>query len=126
MNKANYMCPFCKSEREIIVENEWAFSFYDQYPVADGHCLVIPKRHVEDLSELTIEEHRSLFDLVMSTIDYLKEHHSQDGFNIGANLGKAAGQTIKHIHVHVIPRKIGDIDDPTGGIRGVIPSKRKY
>ena len=126
MNEKNSTCPFCNLEREIIVENDLAIGFYDQYPVTEGHCLVIPKRHVEDFSELTFQEYHSLFDLVMTTIDHLKDHHSQDGFNIGANMGKAAGQTINHIHVHVIPRKIGDVEDPTGGIRGVIPSKRKY
>lgn len=126
MNNLNSTCPFCTPEREIIIENKWALAFFDQYPVTDGHCLVIPKRHVEDLDDLTIDEYHSLFELVKSIIDYLKKNQGQDSFNIGANLGRAAGQTINHIHVHVIPRKIGDVDDATGGIRGVIPSKRKY
>ena len=126
MNNLNSTCPFCTPEREIIIENKWALAFFDQYPVTDGHCLVIPKRHVEDLDDLTIDEYHSLFELVKSIIDYLKKNQDQDSFNIGANLGRAAGQTINHIHVHVIPRKIGDVDDATGGIKGVIPSKRKY
>ncbi len=120
-------CPFCdKSKLEIIMENDLAFVIYDKYPVNRGHCLVIPKRHAETWFDATAEEKRAIIELIDELKRFLDEKFSPDGYNIGVNVGSAAGQTIFHLHVHVIPRYKGDIKDPTGGVRGVIPAKRIY
>lgn len=118
-------CPFC-NHTGVILENELACAIYDRYPVTPGHILVIPKRHFGDFFQATGAEKEALFDLLEQCKDYLERYYKPDGFNIGVNCGEAAGQTIYHVHVHLIPRYRGDIDDPRGGVRGVIPEKRIY
>ena len=109
-----------------IIENENAFAIYDGFPVSKGHVLVIPKRVVAEIFDLNDEEYSSCFNLVKDVKKILEEEFKPDGFNIGINNGEKAGQTIFHAHIHVIPRYSGDVDNPRGGIRHVIPGKGDY
>ena len=119
-------CLFCDLERDLIIENDYAVAVYDSYPVSDGHALVIPKRHAPTIFDLSDDEYAGCFELVKRLKPMLQEKHSTSAFNIGANCGEVAGQTIQHAHIHVIPRYEGDVDDPRGGVRHVIPSKAYY
>lgn len=120
-------CIFCNiSKDKIIHEDPYWITIYDEFPVSKGHVLIIPKRHISNITELKSNEWAYLFSAIMFIEGYLKEKFNCDGFNIGINQGKAAGQTIEHLHIHVIPRYNGDIEDPKGGVRGVIPDKMKY
>jgi diadenosine tetraphosphate (Ap4A) HIT family hydrolase len=121
-------CPFCNLDpsREIITESELVFAIYDKYPVNKGHALIIPKRHCSNYFELTAEEQLACWQLVNELKTVLTERYNPDGFNIGININEDAGQTIPHVHIHLIPRYKGDITQPEGGVRGVIPEKRLY
>jgi len=120
-------CPFCSPAREeIVVKNDLCYARWDKFPVSDGHMLVIPFRHVRDFFGLNNEEWNDTFSLVEECKRFIESKNSPDGYNIGWNVGISAGQTIMHCHCHVIPRYQGDIENPTGGIRGVIPHKRIY
>ena len=129
--KANVMevitmtCVFCQIN-EIVLENDLALAFYDKYPVNKGHLLIIPKRHVEQYFDLTEQERMSIDQLLFEGKKIIDEQYQPDGYNIGINCGEAAGQTIFHVHIHLIPRFRGDMEDPRGGVRGVIPEKRIY
>lgn len=101
-------------------------AIYDRYPVNEGHMLIIPRRQVEDFWASTPEERRALNDLMEECKELLDTKFKPDGYNIGINFGEAAGQSVFHLHVHLIPRYMGDIDNPRGGVRGVIPSRRIY
>ncbi|MCE7792208.1 HIT family protein [Salipaludibacillus sp. CUR1] len=118
-------CQFCLI-KEKVIQNDLAFVIYDKYPVAEGHALVILKRHVADYFDTTDEEKRAMQELAEQIRAIQKEKLFPDGFNIGINCGEAAGQTIFHVHMHVIPRYKGDMEDPRGGVCGVIPEKQKY
>lgn len=120
------MCIFCKKAFEIIDQSELVYVIYDGYPVSKGHTLIIPKRHVASFFDLTHEEHLAILNALNTQKSRLDELYHPDGYNIGVNDLLAAGQTIEHVHVHLIPRYIGDMIDPKGGVRGVIPSKQKY
>jgi diadenosine tetraphosphate (Ap4A) HIT family hydrolase len=118
-------CPFCGLERSrILLENEAATAFPDGFPVAEGHTLVVPRRHVSSLFDLPEEELAALWKLVALVRGKLMEGLRPDGFNVGLNDGPAAGQTVTH--AHVIPRRAGDVADPRGGVRWVVPSKAAY
>ena len=121
-------CPFCNpdSGRELIVETETAFAIYDKFPVNNGHSLIIPKRHCSDYFELTFKEQASCMFMLNKVKEIVSETFNPDGFNIGINIGEKAGQTVNHVHIHLIPRYKGDVEEPRGGVRGVIPSKQKY
>ncbi|MBO5398510.1 MAG: HIT family protein [Clostridia bacterium] len=122
-------CLFCnwKNDKEkIIIENELAFATYDEFAVSKGHTLFITKRHVKDFFETTAEERQALFDLIDQVKEIVDEKYHPTGYNIGMNCGKSAGQTVMHLHVHLIPRYDGDVENPRGGIRGVIPQKQNY
>lgn len=119
------MCPFCGKVKPVL-ENELAFAIPDRFPVTRGHLLVIPQRHVADYFEASPDEKAALWDLVEKARAHLHDRYAPDGFNIGINVGEAAGQTVMHLHIHVIPRYHGDTADPTGGVRGVIPGKQTY
>ena len=110
----------------ILTENDFAFLVADNYPVSPGHTLAIPKRHVASFFETTPEEQRALFELVRIARDHLTEEYGPDGFNVGINDGPAAGQTVMHVHIHLIPRYSGDLPDPRGGIRWIKPEKADY
>ncbi|MFP4178050.1 MAG: HIT family protein [Acholeplasmataceae bacterium] len=123
------MCVFCealKDQRRIIAENERAFAIYDRYPVQEGHALIMPKRHVESFFDLEQEEVNDLFALAKKVRTSIDRKHHPDGYNLGINDGVHSGQTVMHVHLHLIPRYRGDVPDPTGGVRGVIPAKRTY
>jgi ATP adenylyltransferase len=121
-------CLFCEIPKDrIILENELAYAIRDEFPVTPLHSLVIPKRHVETFFDLYHPERNAIFQLVdQIKADIEKSDASVSGFNIGMNSGQSAGQTIFHCHVHLIPRRDGDMPDPKGGVRGVIPEKQKY
>ena len=121
-------CVFCNlDESRIEIENDLALSFKDLYPVTNGHTLVIPKRKVQSFFDLTEEETAAMFELLHLQKEDLKNNdYSITGFNIGINDGEDAGQTIMHCHIHLIPRRSGDMEDPRGGVRGVIPEKQSY
>ncbi len=118
-------CPFC-GEPEITIENELAFDQYDSYPVSAGHCLIIPRRHVAEYFQATAEEKASIWALVDEMKIIIDRKYKPDGYNIGVNIGETAGQSVPHIHIHIIPRYRGDVENPRGGVRGVIPHKQKY
>jgi diadenosine tetraphosphate (Ap4A) HIT family hydrolase/5-methylcytosine-specific restriction endonuclease McrA len=124
----NSDCSFCTLPKErIIDENELAVAILDGYPVTDGHTLVIPRRHIENYFDLYQTEKNAIEQLMhQRRADLMEGDKTIDGFNVGANAGQSAGQTVFHVHVHLIPRRKGDIDDPRGGVRGVIPEKRIY
>jgi diadenosine tetraphosphate (Ap4A) HIT family hydrolase len=120
-------CPFCDvSESDILISNELCYARLDQYPVSHGHILIIPFRHVSNYFDVTQQEKNAVWSLVEEVKHVIRQEHSPDGYNVGINIGRAAGQTIPHLHVHIIPRYEGDVDDPRGGVRGVIPEKQKY
>jgi diadenosine tetraphosphate (Ap4A) HIT family hydrolase len=118
-------CPFCDCN-SIRLENTLAYATFDRYPVNKGHLLVIPKRHYADFFDSTQEEVEAITALIRDGKRLLDADYSPDGYNIGVNCGIASGQTIMHVHIHLIPRYSGDIEDPTGGVRGVIPTRQKY
>jgi diadenosine tetraphosphate (Ap4A) HIT family hydrolase len=108
------------------LENEAARAFPDAFPVTEGHTLVVPKRHVASLFDLPEEEQAAIWSLVALVRAKLLDGLKPDGFNVGVNDGPAAGQTVMHAHVHVIPRRAGDVGDPRGGVRWVVPAKAVY
>lgn len=120
-------CPFCHAESsQVVAENQVAVALRDAFPVAEGHTLVVPRQHVESIFDLSSSDQAALWQLVAHTRSVLSDQLSPDGFNIGINDGEAAGQTILHAHIHVIPRYSGDVLDPRGGIRWIIPDKAVY
>jgi len=120
-------CPFCEiSDRSIVDENDLALAFYDQYPVSPGHTLIIPKRHVASFFSLNRDEIWMLNELSLSCKTILQDTYHPTGFNLGVNVGQDAGQSVFHCHVHLIPRYHGDVANPLGGVRGVIPEKQHY
>jgi diadenosine tetraphosphate (Ap4A) HIT family hydrolase len=118
-------CLFC-GEQKIMLENALAYVTHDSYPVTQGHTLVIPRRHVPSLFDLTMEERIAMLELLDGAKRELDERYRPDGYNIGINDGVAAGQSIMHLHVHVMPRYKGDKADPRGGVRWVLPEKAAY
>jgi len=121
-------CIFCNDcAGRIIAENELCFAIRDGFPVTDLHTLIIPKRHVADYFDLYQPELNAIHDLLAQQKKIiLQEDKSVTGFNVGINAGKSAGQTVFHAHVHLIPRRDGDVEEPRGGVRGVIPQKQSY
>jgi diadenosine tetraphosphate (Ap4A) HIT family hydrolase len=120
-------CPFCDLEPDKnLLENEVGIALWDAFPVTEGHTLVVPKKHVECLYDLPAEEQAALWRLVGEVRGRLFQELHPAGFNIGVNDGRAAGQTVMHAHIHVIPRRMDDDPDPRGGIRRVIPKKARY
>jgi diadenosine tetraphosphate (Ap4A) HIT family hydrolase len=119
-------CIFCDLDRSILAETKLSFAVLDSFPVSDGHTLVIPKRHVASIWEMTTEEYTDTFKLVGKVKDILQQHFGPQGFNVGVNCGKAAGQTVFHAHIHLIPRYTGDVPNPRGGVRNIIPSIGDY
>ena len=120
-------CPFCSLPASRIVEqNAHAVLILDAYPVSPGHSLVIPKRHVGSFFEVTQFERAALFALLDRATELVDHQHQPVGYNIGINDGAAAGQTVPHLHIHLIPRYDGDQPDPRGGVRWVIPEKADY
>ena len=128
MRDPNNPCLFCNSKISGIAhENDLAYASYDTYPVSEFHCLIIPKRHVIDYFELTDEELVACNDLIkVIKEEILIKDKNVKAFNIGTNAGKIACQSIMHCHIHLIPRREGDVENPQGGVRSVIPQKQHY
>jgi diadenosine tetraphosphate (Ap4A) HIT family hydrolase len=141
----NSDCPFCNLDKaRVIIANDHAIAFHDGFPVTPGHSLIVPKRHITSFFEATREEQAALFDLLAEMRQLLLNPPSPfkpvawvpfdkggsvsvpDGFNIGINDGSAAGQTVMHLHIHLIPRYSGDSDDPRGGVRWIMPRTAPY
>jgi diadenosine tetraphosphate (Ap4A) HIT family hydrolase len=132
-------CPFCipPEHSRIIQTNDHAIAIYDGFPVSPGHILIIPKRHIASFFEATMEEQTAMFNLLTEVRQHLLNPSQPhfvtgesitvpDGFNIGINDGHAAGQTVMHLHIHLIPRYAGDKPDPRGGVRWIFPDKAAY
>ena len=128
MKDPNNPCIFCNEKNNNIVEeNDYAYASYDPYPVSNNHCLVVPKRHLKDYFDLSEKEILACNQLIKSMKTQIEEKdETVKGFNIGTNCGKAAGQSIMHCHVHLIPRREGDVKNPQGGVRSVIPLNQYY
>ena len=128
MKDPNNPCLFCNSDKSGCAhENELAYASYDSYPVSEYHCLIIPKRHIKDYFDLSNEELiacNKLIKIVKKEIT--NKDSSVKGFNLGTNIGKVSGQSILHCHFHLIPRREGDVENPQGGVRSVIPKKQHY
>ena len=121
-------CLFCNiSHERIVLENDLAYAVRDGYPVTEMHSMIIPKRHIQDYFDLTTDELLACDQLIRSLKEEISNSDSSvDGFNIGMNAGESAGQTIFHCHIHLIPRRTGDVDNPRGGVRRIIPGKGDY
>lgn len=121
-------CPFCRLSRrvEVICETATCVAFYDGYPVSPGHALIIPKRHVASYFDLTNHEREAMNVMLQYVKQKVDDRYHPDGYNIGINVNEAAGQSVFHVHMHLIPRYKGDVENPKGGVRGVIPDKQKY
>ena len=128
MKDPNNPCLFCNvKESGSDYENDLAYASFDSYPVSEHHCLIIPKRHIKDYFDLSNEELIACDQLVKIVKDeILVKDQSVKGFNFGTNIGKASGQSIFHCHFHLIPRRDGDVENPQGGVRSVIPDKQHY
>lgn len=124
---SNTNCVFCDILHErIVAQNDLCFAIRDGFPVSEGHTLIIPRRHVADYFDLTIEEIMAMQAMMREIKERLDVELMPDGYNIGVNVNAAAGQTVFHVHMHLIPRFHGDVENPRGGVRGVIPGKQKY
>ena len=128
MKDPNNPCLFCDTiNKEYIFENNLAYSTFDSYPVSEFHLLIVPRRHIKNYFELTNDEMLACNKIILLSKNKIeKMDKTIKGFNIGINCGKVAGQSIMHCHIHLIPRREGDVENPQGGVRGVIPSKQHY
>ena len=120
-------CPFCNPDQEkVFYRGERVIGLWDAFPVSPGHALLVPRRHIAEWFAASPEEQAELMRAVGVARAAIETEHQPDGYNIGINIGRAAGQTVFHLHVHVIPRYEGDVPDPRGGVRHVIPAKANY
>jgi diadenosine tetraphosphate (Ap4A) HIT family hydrolase len=118
-------CPFCNVDAAIL-SNELAYVRFDKNPVNPGHCLIIPYRHVADFFDTTEAELQAMLTLAEAARRLLERDYAPQGYNLGINIGSVAGQTIPHVHLHLMPRYAGDVANPRGGVRGVIPARQNY
>ncbi|MFF1477373.1 HIT family protein [Streptomyces sp. NPDC058301] len=122
----NGTCLFCEQDRpdlnRIMKQNKTFYARYDNFPAAEGHVEIVPKRHVESFFHLTARELRDAYSLIQLAQESISDEHHPDGYTIGINEGRAAGRTIDHLHIHLIPRHYGDVEDPRGGIRKAVPN----
>ena len=121
-------CPLCAAaERpDVLAANDHAVAFFDAFPISSGHALIVSRRHVADLFHLSGAEQAALWALLPIVKSAIDKQHAPTGYNVGVNVGNSAGQTVGHVHIHVIPRYDGDVVDPRGGIRWVIPGRADY
>jgi diadenosine tetraphosphate (Ap4A) HIT family hydrolase len=125
MNASEKNCPFCSVD-SAFARNRLAIALEDRNPVNRGHSLIIPIRHVESFFDTTSGERAAILELSDEVRAILDRKYQPDGYNLGINVGAAAGQTVFHVHLHVIPRFLGDVANPRGGVRGVIPARQSY
>jgi diadenosine tetraphosphate (Ap4A) HIT family hydrolase len=124
---ADLQCPFCTpADGRICFDSGLVFSMPDGYPISPGHSLIILKRHIETWFEATAEEKAAMITAIDQVKVIIEHEHKPTAWNIGVNSGRDAGQTVPHLHLHVIPRYPGDIDDPRGGIRNILPGKARW
>ena len=128
MNSGESQCLFCRvNAKQLVSEDEFCYAAKDSFPVTEFHTLIIPKRHVASYFDLNLSEVSAMHEMLVEMKRTIEaKDDSVTGFNIGVNAGKDAGQSIFHVHVHLIPRRNGDVENPRGGVRGVIPHKQKY
>ncbi|WP_419631535.1 HIT family protein [Thiolapillus sp.] len=127
LNRDYSGCPFCHlPQKRILLSNAYGIAIRDAYPVSVGHTLILPHRHVASFFEIKPEERMALLDLLDEARITLDKLNRPEGYNIGINDGITAGQTISHLHIHLIPRYKGDLPDPRGGVRWIFPKKAKY
>ena len=128
MSNPNNPCLFCNiNQNRSVHENDFAYTSYDSYPVSKYHCLIIPKRHIKDFFDLSNEELIACSNLIkIIKKEIINKDKTVKGFNLGTNIGKISGQSIMHCHFHLIPRREGDVENPQGGVRSVIPQKQHY
>src|SRR5262245_48200609 len=122
-------CPFCerlRSPDQVVASNDLISAIPDGFPISSGHTLVVPRRHVGDFFNLSSEEQTAMWQMVGTVKAILDAQYRSDAYNVGINVGDAAGQTVGHAHIHVVPRYSGDVGDPRGGVRWFIPSKARY
>jgi diadenosine tetraphosphate (Ap4A) HIT family hydrolase len=124
-NDAQESCPFCRTD-EALLANSLAYARLDTFPVTPGHVLIIPLRHEPTFFSVSHEELKSIWELVAKAKQLIDHKFQPDGYNLGVNVGPTSGQTIAHAHLHLIPRYRGDVVNPSGGVRGVIPAKQHY
>jgi len=127
-HKISLDCPFCNpdTERELIVESATAYAMFDMFPVNDGHALIIPKKHCTNYFDLTFKEQSACWFVLNKVKEIVEKRFNPNGFNVGININETAGQTVSHVHIHLIPRYKGDVENTRGGVRAVIPNKQKY
>lgn len=118
-------CPFC-NDADAILANALAYVRPDKFPASPGHLLIIPRRHEADFFDTTAAERQAMLELADAARAWVQARHAPDGYNLGVNVGAAAGQTVFHVHLHLIPRYLGDAERPRGGVRAVIPGKQDY
>lgn len=118
-------CPFCNADASIL-SNDLAYVRFDKNPVNPGHCLIIPYRHITDFFDTTEAERQAMLTLAEAARRLLERDYAPHGYNLGINVGSVSGQTIPHVHLHLIPRYAGDVPNPRGGVRGVIPARQNY
>ena len=124
-------CVFCEIQKNepalrIIAQNKFAIAMSDGFPLTNGHTLLIPKRHIQSFFDITEKERTAIFTLLDIAKKRLDQEYSPDAYNIGINDGEPAGQTVPHLHIHLVPRYKGDVEDPRGGIRWIMPDKADY
>lgn len=122
-------CVFCQNfmpNKKPLLQNKLAIAYFDEFPVSKGHILIISKRHTSTFFDLTKEEQISLITLLNECKEYIDKKYNPDGYNVGLNCGEFAGQSVMHVHMHLIPRYKGDVSNPRGGVRGIIPNKKNY
>jgi len=125
----NHPCFFCQPENQknkLITENNFCVARFDEFPVSKGHVLIIPKKHINSFFDLTQDEVVKIYSLMSEAKSIIQKEYNPDGYNIGVNDGVAAGRTIHHLHIHIIPRYTGDVENPRGGVRYIIPGKGFY
>ena len=119
-------CIFCQVHHTVLAESELSVAVLDSFPVSKGHALIVPRRHAVTIWEMTPDEYADAFMLVREVKEVLQKKFEPQGFNVGVNCGEAAGQSVFHAHVHVIPRYTGDVPMPRGGVRNLMPGKGNY
>ncbi len=123
-------CLFCdrdnKNEHRIILDNDFCYARWDNFPVSRGHLEIVPKLHISSFFDIDDEQLVQLYALIKEAKALVQKEYSPDGYNVGINEGEAAGRTVHHLHVHIIPRYKGDVENPRGGVRNIIPGKGKY
>ncbi len=120
-------CPFCTIPAgRVVLAHDLALAIRDSFPVSPGHTLIIPRRHIGSFFDVTDEERKAMLRLLDTAKSRLDDEFHPDGYNVGINDGQAAGQTVLHLHIHLIPRYAGDREDPKGGVRWIFPEKADY